>query len=189
MLGVLLGTRSHVGAAEAARAATGVAPAEAPAAADRASLLNALSFTSKREPIAVTADALEFDYRSRVLTYKGGVEVVQGDVKLQSNLLTVVLDEQSESRVKEVVASGKVRVSKGARWATGARAVFDQTQHTVVLSGDAVVNDGANEVSGERVIVYLDEERSVVEGGTGRVKARLLPRGGDAPTDEARREP
>jgi lipopolysaccharide export system protein LptA len=74
-----------------------------------------------------------------------------------------------------VVADGDVHLWKGTRWATAGRAVFDQTRRTAVLSRDAVLHDGPNEVSGERVVVYLDEQRSVVEGGNGRVKAVLFP--------------
>jgi len=165
--------------------ATPRTPAPIPGRADAGnpSLLSALSFSTRREPIAVTADALEFDYRSRLLTYKGRVEVTQGDIKLNANTLTIALQDQVDSQVKEVVAEGQVRVTQGARWATGGRAVFDQTRHTVVLSQNAVVHDGPNEVSGDRIIVYLDEQRSVVEGGSGRVKAVLFPSKDDDVTD------
>jgi lipopolysaccharide export system protein LptA len=45
-----------------------------------------------------------------------------------------------------------------------------------VLSDNAVLHDGPNQVAGERVIVYLQEERSVVESGSNtRVKAVLYP--------------
>lgn len=157
--------------------ATPGTPAPTPGRADagNASLLSALSFSARREPIAVTADTLEFDYRARLLTYKGRVEVTQGDITLNANTLTIALQDQTDNQVKEVVAAGQVRVRQGTRWATGGRAVFDQTSHTVVLSQNAVVHDGPNEVSGDRIVVYLDEERSVVEGGGGRVKAVLFP--------------
>ncbi|MBP1685658.1 MAG: lipopolysaccharide transport periplasmic protein LptA [Deltaproteobacteria bacterium] len=139
------------------------------------SILGSFSFTSQREPIAITSDALEFNYRSRVLKYVGAVVATQGDMKLQSRTLTVTLDGQVENRIKEVVADGQVRVSKGSRWATGGRAVFNQDHHTVILSDNAELHDGGNVVKGDRVIVYLDEERSVVEGGKGRVEAVLVP--------------
>ncbi len=175
MWAVAVSTLAGRSAGEDALAATRMAAKEQRADAKRDSLLDALSFSSKREPISVSADALEFDYRARVLTYKGGVEVIQGDMKLQSETLRVVLDDHAENRVKEVVADGNVRVAKGARWATGGRAEFDQSHQTVILSRDAVVHDGSNQVSGERIVVYLDQERSVVEGGNGRVKAVLFP--------------
>ncbi len=144
-----------------------------------------MSLGSSREPISVTADTLEFDYRTRVLTYKGNVTATQGDMTLQSATLSVSLDDHAENRVKEVVAEGAVRLSKGTRWATAGRAVFDQASRTAVLSQDAVLHEGPNQVSGERVVVYLDEERSVVEGGTGRVKAVLYPPKEETPTPGA----
>jgi len=110
-----------------------------------------------------------------VLTYKGDVVVLQGDMKLQSDTLVVSLDDHAENKVKEVVADGDVRLSKGDRWATGGHAVFDQANNTVVLSSNAELHDGPNQVTGERVVVYLNEQRSVVDGGTGRVKAVLVP--------------
>jgi lipopolysaccharide export system protein LptA len=182
---VLLGVVSVAGLSrqvrgEEARAATEAAPKAEHLARPRDPFLDALSFTSNREPIAVTADELEFDYKTHVLTYKGSVVATQGDMKLQSNALTVSLDAQAENRPKEVVATGHVRLSKGTRWATGERAVFDRAQNTVVLSENAVLHDGPNEVSGDRIVVYLDQERSVVEGGSGRVKALLFPSSYDA---------
>jgi len=137
--------------------------------------LAGFSFTSKREPISVNADAMEFDYRSRVLTYRGGVVATQGNMKLESVRLTVTLDAQFENRVKEVVADGHVKLSQGARWATGGRAVFDQDQNTVVLSQSAELHDGPNVVKGDRVVGYLNDERFVIEGGSGRVNAMLFP--------------
>jgi lipopolysaccharide export system protein LptA len=162
------------------RAATEARPAEDGSAPSQGSFLDAMSFSSSREPISVSADSLVFDYRTRVLTYKGGVVVTQGDMKLQSDMLTVTLDDHTENRLKGVVADGQVRLSKGSRWATGGRAVFDRTQNTVVLSQDAMLHDGPNEVSGSRIVVYLDQQRSVVEGGNGRVKALLFPPSGSA---------
>lgn len=158
-----------------ARAATHVPAAAEHAAPAAGTLLGGLSLDSRREPITVSADSLVFDNRTRVLTYSGGVVVTQGDMKLESQTLTVALDDQADSHLKEVVAAGVVRLSKGTRWATAGRAVFDQTRRTVVLSDNPVLHDGLNQVSGEQVTVYLDEERSEVKGGNGRVRALLFP--------------
>jgi len=153
-------------------------------AASPEGMLSALSFTSGREPISISADGLEFDYKAHVLTYKGDVVATQGDMKLQSNTLTVTLAEGSDNQLREVTAVGNVRLSKGERTATAGRAVFDQANHTVVLSENAVLRDGPNEVRGERVVVYLEQSLSVVEGGNNgnkRVTAHLFPpKKGDA---------
>ncbi|MBI3785644.1 MAG: lipopolysaccharide transport periplasmic protein LptA [Deltaproteobacteria bacterium] len=144
-------------------------------AASPDNLLGALSFTAGREPISVSANGLEFDYRGRVLTYKGNVVATQGDMKLQTDTLTITLAEGGENQLREVVAVGNVRLSKGSRTATSGRAVFDQVKHTVVLTENPILQDGGNQVTGDRVTVYLDQERSVVDGGNGKVRALFAP--------------
>jgi lipopolysaccharide export system protein LptA len=138
-------------------------------------LLGTFSLTSERGPVHIKSDELEFDYRARVLAYRGGVTVTQGDLKLSSDSLRIRFDPDARDSVREVVAEGSVHISKGQREATGGRAVFDQEKRTVTLSDDATLRDGPNEVAGERVVVYLDEERSIVEGGKDRVRAVLFP--------------
>ncbi len=169
-----IGSLAAVGAAQEQPAAV-QAHAATESIGGPESLLGNFSFTAKREPISISSDVLEFDYRSRVLKYTGAVVATQGDMKLQSKSLIVTLDAQVENRIKEVVADGQVRLSKGSRWATGGHAVFDQDHSTVILSDNAELHDGASLVKGDRVVVYLNEERSVVEGGKGRVEAVLAP--------------
>jgi len=149
-------------------------------------LFDAGSFGSKKEPIVVTSDTLEYDYKTNVVVYRGDVIAVQADTKVRSDTLTVTLAAQKDSdppdtakkgdqRLQEVIAVGNVRIDNGTRWATGGRAVFEQTTRTLVLTENPVLHDGANEVSGDRVTLYLDENRSVVDGGRRRVKATVFP--------------
>src|SRR6266478_5852161 len=149
-------------------------------------LFDAGSFGSKKEPIVVTSDTLEYDYKTNVVVYRGDVIAVQADTKVRSNTLTVTLAAQKDSdppdtakkgdqRLQEVIAVGSVRIDNGTRWATGGRAVFEQATRTLVLTENPVLHDGANEVSGDRVTLYLDENRSVVDGGRRRVKATVFP--------------
>ncbi len=156
-----------------------------------------------KEPITVTSDSLEYDYRGNVVQYRGTVEVTQGNLKIASDLLTITLEDAKRAgpaagapddtpperpaaapasrskkdagRVREIVAAGNVRIDQGPRWAVGGRAVFDQTRRTLVLTENPVLHDGPNQVAGDRVVVFLDEDRSVVEGGQQRVKAVLYP--------------
>jgi lipopolysaccharide export system protein LptA len=155
------------------------------------SLFDAGDFGNRKEPITVTSDSLEYDYKSNVAVYRGDVLATQGDMKLRSDMLTVtfervgdnngtdgkgrVPDPKGGQRVRQIVAVGKVRIDNGERWATGGRASFDQAERTFVLTETPVLHDGSNEVAGDRVIVYLDQDRGVVEGGRKRVKAVLYP--------------
>lgn len=156
--------------------------------------LDATSFGNRKEPITVTSDMLEYDYKANVVVYRGEVVATQGDVRVRSDTMTVTFvssrdgapeaaapdpGDRGQQRLQEVVAVGKVRIDSGTRWATGGRAVFEQGKRTLVLTEDPVLHDGPNEVAGERVIVFLDENRSVVEGGRKRVKAVVFPKDGD----------
>ena len=57
-------------------------------------------------------------------------------------------------------------MTQGGRWATGQRAVLDEVKHTVEMTGQPVIHDGPDQVAGRRIIVYLDTEKSFVEGAT-----------------------
>lgn len=149
-------------------------------------LLGGFALSGDRGPVHIDADAMEFDYKTKVLTYRGSVTVTQADMTLRSDTLRVNLDMDHPDKPREVIAEGKVRIDKGARRATGGRAVFDNAARTVTLSDQAHLQDGPNEVAGERVVVYLDEQRSVVEGGQDRVRAVLYP--SEAKQDDAARE-
>jgi lipopolysaccharide export system protein LptA len=145
----------------------------------------ALSLASKGEPLHIRADRLEFDYQAKQAVYQGNVIVTQGELTLKSERLIVRYEEGEEGgrRLKEVVASGDVRVRRGEREATGERAVFDEARRTVTLSGNAVLREGASRIEGERVVVYLDEGRSEVVGGRKRVKAMLYMKEGEEQTE------
>jgi lipopolysaccharide export system protein LptA len=157
-------------------------------------ILDMGSFGNRKEPITITADRLEYDYKENVVVYRGDVLAVQGDTKIRSDTLTVTLakspdpkadgkapepppspDAKGDQKLKEVVAVGHVRIDNGTRWATGGRAVFEQDTRTLVLTENPVLHDGPNEVVGDRVVVFVDENRSIVEGGRKRVKATVFP--------------
>lgn len=137
--------------------------------------LRAFSFSGSTEPVHLQANRLEFDYKERVLVYRGKVEVRQGDVALAAEEVSVALGPDAKMEIREVRARGNVRLTQGQRWAAAKEAVFDQAKRTAVLRGDAVLHDGRNQVRGERVTIFLDQKRSVVEGGSSRVQAVFYP--------------
>lgn len=141
--------------------------------------LGQLSFNSSNEPIHVKSDELEFDYQANKVVYRGTVNVVQGDVAIDCKELVVNLARaqgKDDLQLQEVVAIGDVVITQGERKATGGRAIFDQVKRQVTLLENPVLRDGPNEVAGERIVVFLDENRSVVESSPKkRVSAILYP--------------
>jgi lipopolysaccharide export system protein LptA len=80
----------------------------------------------------------------------------------------------SQQQIKEIVAEGNVDITSGDRHATAKKAVFTQASRTVVLTGNAVLQEGENRVTGEKVTVFLDEKRTVVEGGGEKPRVEMI---------------
>lgn len=132
-------------------------------------------FTTSRAPIDIASDTVEADQKQNKVTFKGNVVAKQEDVTLFANTLVMIYDPETK-KLKEIIASGNVKVVQLDRRATGQKATFDQDQNKVVLDGDAVVREGTNVVRGERITFYVEEERSVVEPAKGgRVNTSITP--------------
>jgi lipopolysaccharide export system protein LptA len=201
------------GAGSGARAAA-AAPGAPSGPPDQMDLFQNLSLGSNKEPINITADGMELDYKGNVLTYSGNVKVVQGDATLTSDKLVITYDRTAlqaspspgtspapaaaptpgpssspraaktgpgggtdADKIKQIIAEGHVRMQRGDRVAEGRHAVFDQASQTVVLTDHAVLHEGQNQVAGDRIVVYLQDQRSVVESGSNsRVSAVFYPK-------------
>ena len=132
-------------------------------------------FTASRAPIDITSDTVEGDQKQNTVTFKGNVIAKQEEMTLYANTLVVVYNPDTK-KIKEIVATGNVKVVQLDRRATGQKVTFDQDENKVILDGDAVIREGENIIRGERITFYIDEERSVVEGGKGgRVSTSITP--------------
>lgn len=132
-------------------------------------------FTASRAPIDITSDTVEADQKQNTAMFKGNVVAKQEDVTLYANTLLIIYDPDTK-KLKEIIATGNVKVVQLDRRATGKKATFDQDKNKVVLDGDAVVREGTNVIRGERITFYVEEERSVVEPGKGgRVSTSITP--------------
>jgi lipopolysaccharide export system protein LptA len=201
----------------AVRAPRGESPAK-PEAEPGLDPMGQLSLGSGKEPILISADQLDFDWQNNKVVYRGKVHATQGDLVIDSDTLTINFlrpegkglgaevggraapkrtpgdaEAAGASRrsptLRDVVAEGHVVITQKGRRATGGIAIFSQQLRQLVLGGDPVLRDGPNEVTGDRIVVYVDEGRSVVESsGTKRVSAVLHPGSekGLEPGDKAR---
>jgi lipopolysaccharide export system protein LptA len=132
-------------------------------------------FTTSRAPIDITSDTVEANQKQNMVTFKGNVVAKQEDTTLYAKTLVIYYDPETK-RLKEIIATGNVKVVQLDRRATSQKVTFHQDENKVVLDGEAVVREGENVIRGERMIFYVDEERSLVEGGKGsRVSTRITP--------------
>ena len=129
------------------------------------------------QPVNVDADKLESDQKQGLVIFTGNV-IAQHDGSTQyADRMEVYLDSAS-NRVLRTVSTGSVRIiTRDCRTGTAQRAEYYDAEQRVVLIGDARVWQDENVVTGDRITIYLAEDRSVVEGGPqGRVKGVFYPK-------------
>jgi lipopolysaccharide export system protein LptA len=130
---------------------------------------------NKKDPIYITSDWMEVDQKKNTITYKGRVVMVQADMTMRSEALTAHYDPEMK-RIGRIIAEGKVNATQGDRVAIGDKAVFDEKAKTVTLTGNPVMRQGNNQVSGTRVTYFIEQDRAVAEGdGKVRVQATIFP--------------
>ena len=131
------------------------------------------------QPLRITAQGLEADNKNRVISFRGKVEARQGGLTINADMAQVFYEKSEEGNdIREVVATGNVKVQEGDRLATAQKAVFLNREQKITLTGQPKVWQGKDMVSGEKIIVLLEEDKSIVESGPDRrVEVILHPKG------------
>ncbi len=126
-----------------------------------------------RSAITITSDSMKADRTSKTVVFKGEVEARE-DFLLCSDELHMKYTDKNE--VKRIDARGHVRIYRSSGVARSERAIYDRGAHTLLLSGNAVIERCSDTVSGEHITLYLDDDSALVEGTkNGRVKAVIVP--------------
>lgn len=131
------------------------------------------------QPLRVNAQTLEVDNKNQVITFKGNVIARQGEMTIQADIARVYYSKKEEGHeIKEIVATGNVRIYQGNRLATSQQAVFYHQEQKIILTGQPKVWQGKDMLSGEKITVYLQEDKSFVESGPERrVEVIFYPKG------------
>lgn len=129
-----------------------------------------------QEPLEIISDWTEADRQQGTITFGGKVIAKQRDMVLYADQLTNYFDMESRSLVK-AVASGNVKVSQADKFATCEQATLEQAQRIIILQGNAVMWQGSNRVTGDRIVIYLNTNQAEVFGKPGgKAKIRINPR-------------
>jgi lipopolysaccharide export system protein LptA len=128
--------------------------------------------SGKNAPVTVDADSLESMQKEGLSVFKGSVVARQNNSVQYADRMEVYTDAKTD-RIERVVSIGNVRIiTSDCRMGTALRAEYYDGEQRVVLIGNARVWRDADVVTGERITIYLAEDRSLVEGGKQeRVKA------------------
>lgn len=142
--------------------------------------------TGDDEKIVISSKVLEVDNVKKIVTFGGGVQAVRGDFTIDCDEMIVYYQGLSnmkettgdtKARIDKIIAMGNVRVIRArGGMATAEKGVFFESEDKVVLTGNPVVKRGEDFVQGDRITIFLNEDRSLVESsGEKRVKAVIFP--------------
>ena len=116
------------------------------------------------QPVEVTSERLEVDQEGGIATFIGDVIVVQGQMRLTAPRVRVEYTTGEAGRIERMHATGGVTMVNGEETAEGDEAVYAVDGGTVVMTGDVIVTQGPNVISGDQLDVDLDSGRGTMEG-------------------------
>ncbi len=133
------------------------------------------------QPVEIRAERLEADYGKGLLHFFGRVAVRRGDFLMESREMKVHLrSENGTNRLEWAEALGDVRISYGGKRASCSRAIYYADEEKVILEGNPILREGDNRLRGARIVVFLKEDRAIVEGAPGRrVELVVIEEGGE----------
>lgn len=132
-------------------------------------------------PVDVTADNMVYNADKNTVVFQGRVEAVRGEFKMWSETLTLYLKSRDDAKdaknarspapamegsdLDRIVAERNVRFQNGTQTGSAQKATYYSAKSLLVLEGNPILHDGDNSIRGNVIRYFVDENRSVVEGG------------------------
>jgi len=141
---------------------------------------------SAPQSIVIKSKTMEMNNALKMVTFMGDVNATREDLIIDCDKMQVFYDslpaqdggEAAKPEFNKIIATGNVRIkrSDGVQ-ATAEEAQYYQEDERMVLTGDPTMKRGDDLVKGDRITIFLKEERSVVEGSEEqKVSVTISPR-------------
>lgn len=128
----------------------------------------------------ITSQTMTANNQERRAVFRGSVVLTQADLVVHSDEMIVVFKQEDDSeqakqdaegsrharKIERIEARGNVVIQKAAGKAKCRKAIYFKDEEKIVLMGSPVAWQDGTRVSGQTMIMYLKENRSVVEGGS-----------------------
>ncbi len=140
-------------------------------------------------PMDITADRFDLYDAQKMATYKGRVEILQGQNRMRADQVNVFYRSSSPaagpkpapgaapagavSDIDHLEATGNVYFVTPTQTVRGDKAVYTQATDTILVTGNVVLAQGENVMRGERLTVQVKAGTSQMDGG--RVRALVYP--------------
>lgn len=115
-------------------------------------------------PVNFAADRIEVQDRADRVVVSGNVVVDQAGLHLTAARMTVAYRQTGSVEIDRIDASGNVVVTRGNETARGNVAIYDLNRRLITMLGNVQLNQGANRLTGGRLLIDLVSGRSTVDG-------------------------
>jgi lipopolysaccharide export system protein LptA len=124
---------------------------------------NTHSDKNTREPLVITSNRMHAEKLGDKVTFEENVTLKKEGMTLTSDVMDVYYNEGSKE-ISKVEAHGNVAVHKDGRVALSKNAVYSRKEDTIVLTGDASIIENENRIGGEKITLFMTDDRSIIEG-------------------------
>ena len=139
-----------------------------------------------KKPLVIKSNTLEMDNKRRIVIFSGNVDAQGENLLINCQKMNLYFHNkkphkdigQGNMKIDKIIAEGKVKITRTeGGMALAEKAVYHMNSEKVVLTGNPVVKQGNDFVEGARIILFLNEKRSIVEGTENKkVRAVISPR-------------
>ncbi len=136
--------------------------------------------------MVIHSNTLEADDKKGIVVFTGEVDAQRDDFTVYCHKMVVYYEkspakkgtEEFAARIEKIVATGNVKIVRAEGGiATGEKAEYYQQDEKLVLTGKPVVKQNDSSVEGDRITLFLKENRSVVESSSDKkVRAVIFPK-------------
>lgn len=127
-------------------------------------------------PIEVTADTFTVDEANNQAVFDGSVVITREGLDMRARTVRISYGEGGQTDIRDLVATGNVRIRAAGQDAVGDRATFDPRTQILKLTGNVRVTSAQGTVQGPDLTINLAKNTSVFSGGSsGRVTGVFTP--------------
>lgn len=118
---------------------------------------------------AISIGADDGEMTASGFTLRGRAEVIQGQNRLRAN---AIQGTGTANQVQRIEASGEVYFVTPEQTIRGDRAVYTLANNEVVVTGDVILTQGQNVLTGGRLVYNTRTESARIEGGSNGARIR-----------------
>lgn len=127
--------------------------------------------------VSITSKKMTLVNQENKILFEGDVVLERDSMIIKAKLIDVVFAPFSEKgqgfvdtadkkrELSTITATGDVEFVQGKRIILSQKVLYNKKDEKMVFTGSPSVREGADELRGERITVYISEDRLVVDGG------------------------